>query len=277
VQGYLNFHAYAQSWLTPYGYTDRAPKHEEGDAEDIMRLCVNVLNAMDSTHDKNLAQSSQTKHSYLCGSAYTKIYPANGILADWTYDALGVKYSQSVELRGRRNGEKNGFMAQPSQIIPNGKEIWRAVQVLARTILAEDKQRNAQAEGFMQRESGGEGGGSRSNSKSNSKSNSAASAAASLELSERSEVAVSAALLLVGNSKKQEEESSSISRSITTITAAAATLVAVALVSLLVMAMVAGRGRARRVSLCSHRHTASVPLPLPDGAGGAGAGVLQAL
>jgi len=116
LKGYINFHSYAELWLTPYGYTANRPKDyniQESTAKSITTAIFQV-------HGQQ----------YGYGPAYTTIYPASGIPSDWTYDSLGVVFSQAVELRG------NSFQPPPTLIVPNGEEILAGVLVLADAILA---------------------------------------------------------------------------------------------------------------------------------------------
>jgi hypothetical protein len=117
LHGYINFHAYAMSWLTPYGYTNALP----ADYEDHMALCELLKPIINTAGGQN----------YDCGPALTTIYQANGIISDWAYDALGAKYSFAVELRG------TDFVVSPNEIAPNGAEIFAAAKVMGSVILRE--------------------------------------------------------------------------------------------------------------------------------------------
>jgi hypothetical protein len=101
--------------LTPYGYTNALPK----DYNDHMKLCEML---------KPVIQKAGSQ-AYDCGPALTTIYQANGIVSDWTYDALGAKYSFAVELRG------TDFVVSPYEIAPNGAEIFAAAKVMGSVIL----------------------------------------------------------------------------------------------------------------------------------------------
>ena len=52
-------------------------------------------------------------------STFSLIDPVSGGSIDWTYEALGIKYSYAPELRD--NG-KYGFVLPADQIIPCGEE-----------------------------------------------------------------------------------------------------------------------------------------------------------
>jgi len=117
LKGYVNFHSYAQLWLNNYGYTATRPK--DYNAQESM--AKSATDAIAAVHGQ--------KYGY--GPAYTTIYPASGIPSDWTYDSLGVIYSQAIELRG------NSFQPPPNIIVPCGEEILAGILVLADAVLAQ--------------------------------------------------------------------------------------------------------------------------------------------
>jgi len=116
LKGYINFHSYAELWLTPYGYTATKPR----DYDTQMAFGKAATAAIKAVHGI----------SYPYGPAYTTIYPASGIISDWAYDKLKVVLSQAVELRG------TSFAPPPTEIRPNGEEILAAVKVHAKSVLA---------------------------------------------------------------------------------------------------------------------------------------------
>jgi len=115
LKGYINFHSYAELWLTNYGYTRNLP----ADYDTQEATAKKITDAIRAVHGQQ----------YGYGPAYTTIYPAAGIPSDWTYDALKVVFSQAVELRG------NSFQPPPSIILPTGEEIIAGVFELVNAIL----------------------------------------------------------------------------------------------------------------------------------------------
>jgi plastocyanin len=122
LAGYINFHSYAELWLTNYGYTATRPK----DYNIQEATAKNVTDAIKAVHGQQ----------YGYGPAYTTIYPAACIPSDWTYDNLGVVFSTACELRG------NSFQPAPSLIVPNGEEIAAGVYALCDSILANHNTQN---------------------------------------------------------------------------------------------------------------------------------------
>lgn len=117
--GYINFHAYSQLWMSPWGYTDALP----ADYAD--------QNALSAAAVKAIKSSSGLDYGY--GPIATTIYPASGSSADYTYGVCGVKYSYGVELR---DTGKYGFLLPPDQIVPSGQEIYAAVVAMGQYIVA---------------------------------------------------------------------------------------------------------------------------------------------
>ncbi len=117
--GYINFHAYSQLWMSPWGYTDALP----ADYTDQNNLSAAAVAAIKSVYG--------TVYDY--GPISTTIYPASGSSADYTYGVCGVKYSYGVELR---DTGKYGFLLPPDQIIPSGIETYAGIVAMGEYIAA---------------------------------------------------------------------------------------------------------------------------------------------
>jgi len=111
VVAYVNFHANAEMWLDPYGYTAKLPPDYQAQ-EDSAK---NVTTAIKAVHGQ----------TYAYGPVYTTIYPASGGTLDWTYAVLNIILSQACELRG------DSFQPSPTLIVPIGQEILAGVYKLA--------------------------------------------------------------------------------------------------------------------------------------------------
>jgi len=118
VKGYIDFHAYSQLWMTPWGYTSALPKDYNKQLL-AARACVTALEAVYGTQ-------------YEYGPIATTIYPASGSSVDWVYAVTNVTISFAVE--GRDTG-RFGFLLPADQIIPSGKETMAAVEAMAEFIL----------------------------------------------------------------------------------------------------------------------------------------------
>jgi murein tripeptide amidase MpaA len=112
LRGYINFHAYSQLWLGPWGWTSTRP----ADYNTQQTLGNNAATA--------LARRYNTR--YTVGPIYTTIYPASGSSADFAYQA-GILYSYAPELRP--TGSSPGFLLPAVQIIPSGLETFDALKV----------------------------------------------------------------------------------------------------------------------------------------------------
>jgi len=113
VEGYIDFHAYSQLWMNPWGYTNRLPAADR-EQKLLAFLCTQALGKVYGT-------------SFEFGNIYDIIYPASGGSEDWTYGFLNITYSYAVELRDKG---QYGFTLPPGQIIPQGKEVMAAVKVM---------------------------------------------------------------------------------------------------------------------------------------------------
>jgi len=113
VKGYINFHAYSQLWLTPFGYTSALPP------------------SADNTKIQNVARlAAQAIYDYFgmvfeYGPIYTTIYPASGSSADFAYQNARIIYSYAPELRDLG---QYGFLLPRAQITPSGQETYEALK-----------------------------------------------------------------------------------------------------------------------------------------------------
>jgi carboxypeptidase A1 len=118
VIGFIDFHAYSQLWMQPYGWTGTKPK----DFSAQQKCGLAATGAIKKSHGL----------TYQEGSIYVIIYPASGSSADWAYDQGKIKYPYGVELR---DTGRYGFLLPPDQIIPTGEEVLAAVEAMADCML----------------------------------------------------------------------------------------------------------------------------------------------
>ncbi|KAJ7377902.1 corticosteroid- binding protein [Desmophyllum pertusum] len=115
LKGYIDFHAYSQMWMSPWGYTRSKPPH----INEMMKAMKAAVDALRAVHG--------TRYTY--GPAATTIYPTTGDTTDWTFGVLGVIHSYCVELRPRSSSQ-GGFVLPPDKIIPVGEETFAGLKAL---------------------------------------------------------------------------------------------------------------------------------------------------
>eukprot|EP00735_Rhodelphis_limneticus_P000090 TRINITY_DN1013_c0_g1::TRINITY_DN1013_c0_g1_i1::g.29921::m.29921 TRINITY_DN1013_c0_g1::TRINITY_DN1013_c0_g1_i1::g.29921 ORF type:complete len:439 (+),score=148.58,sp/P48052/CBPA2_HUMAN/42.35/1e-105,Peptidase_M14/PF00246.19/3.9e-82,Propep_M14/PF02244.11/5.1e-15 TRINITY_DN1013_c0_g1_i1:45-1319(+) len=120
LKSYINFHAYSQLWMSPWGYSSSLPT----DYAAMDALGAKACDAIKAVHGVR----------YSHGSISNIIYSASGSSVDWAYGIHGIKYSYGVELR---DTGRYGFMLPADQIIPSGEETFAAVKVMGDIIIAE--------------------------------------------------------------------------------------------------------------------------------------------
>lgn len=114
LAGYIDFHAYSQLLMYPWGYTEALPA--------------------DNTHLRNIGNQAAAALTavyntrYEVGNIANIIYIASGSSADFVYGQLRVKNSYAFELRDLG---RYGFLLPPDQIIPSGIETFEALKVIA--------------------------------------------------------------------------------------------------------------------------------------------------
>lgn len=124
VVAYIDFHAYSQLWMHPFGGDcSMIPK----DDEDLLEAGMGAAKALHDVHGKK----------YTVGSICNVIYQASGGSIDWTYAVGKVKYSYGVELR---DTGRYGFLLPEDEILPSSEETMAGVIYLANFIRLREKQ-----------------------------------------------------------------------------------------------------------------------------------------
>ncbi|TGZ77587.1 putative carboxypeptidase [Ascodesmis nigricans] len=113
---YMDFHAYGQMWMFPYGYTCSANAPDHTELQSLSNGAVAALKAVSGT-------------TYTAGPICKTIYAVNGDSVDYSYEVTGIKYSFTAELRPG-SGSSTGFLLPAAQILPVGKETWAAMRYL---------------------------------------------------------------------------------------------------------------------------------------------------
>ncbi|KAJ3417042.1 carbamoyl-phosphate synthase (glutamine-hydrolyzing) cpa2 [Chytridiales sp. JEL 0842] len=117
VISYIDFHAYSQLWMYPYGYScNLDPK------DTVINAAKDAAKALKEVHGK----------SFAVGSICRIIYPASGSSVDWAYDTANVTYPYGVELRDQG---QYGFLLPAKQIVPSGEETFASIKALVNRIM----------------------------------------------------------------------------------------------------------------------------------------------
>ncbi|XP_022105122.1 carboxypeptidase B-like [Acanthaster planci] len=119
IHGFIDFHAYGQLWMTPYGYGNVLPENYQ----DQYDLAVHATDALRDVNGSN----------YTVGSIANVIYQASGNSVDWARGKLRIPYAYAVELP---DVGRYGFLMPPRYIIPTGEETLEAVKVMGHGVMA---------------------------------------------------------------------------------------------------------------------------------------------
>jgi len=112
--GYIDFHAYGQLLMYPWGYSTQLPT----DNAHFSRIGNNAADALSAVY----------RTPYDVGNIAIIIYVASGSSADYAYGQLRVRNSFAFELRDQG---RFGFLLPPDQIVPSGIETFEALKVIA--------------------------------------------------------------------------------------------------------------------------------------------------
>jgi len=118
VRGYIDFHAYSQLWMSPWGYTTAYPA-DYTVQNDVSARSVAALTAVYGT-------------KYVYGTVANTIYVASGSAVDYSYGVGRIVYSYTPELRDTGS---YGFLLPPAQIRPSGVETLAGWKVFAQEVL----------------------------------------------------------------------------------------------------------------------------------------------
>lgn len=116
IKFYVDWHAFSQLILLPYGYScDAVVK----DLDVQMDLAAGVAQAIQSVNGLN----------FIYGPTCETIYQTSGGSMDYVYDVASAEISWAFELRPASSGQ-GGFVIPPDQIIPSGEENWEGMKNL---------------------------------------------------------------------------------------------------------------------------------------------------
>jgi len=118
VRVFVDWHAYGQLWMAPWGWSCTAVVPDSAAQTRIGQAAVAAIKGVNNL-------------TYNYGTICNIIYPASGSSADWGYAVGKVVYSYGVELRDTGT---YGFVLPANQIRPQGEEIWAATVAIARGV-----------------------------------------------------------------------------------------------------------------------------------------------
>lgn len=111
---YIDWHSYAQLFMSPYSYTCTA---KAADNAELVALGQGYV-----------AEAKKPYGTiYKSGTICNIVYEASGSSVDYTYDVSKIKYSFGAELRDTGG---HGFILPPDQILPTAVESWAGVKYL---------------------------------------------------------------------------------------------------------------------------------------------------
>lgn len=111
---YLDWHAYSQLLMTPYGYSCTAVSSKSDEYQALADGAVAAIAALFGTQ-------------FVAGPICTTIYQATGNSVDYVADVTQADYAFTVELRDTGS---NGFLLPPAQILPSGQEAFEGIKYL---------------------------------------------------------------------------------------------------------------------------------------------------
>lgn len=110
IKFYVDWHAYSQLILLPYGYS-----------------CTAVVDTLDHQMDLAAGVAEAIKSvnglDFVYGPTCVTIYQTSGGSMDWAYDIADAEISWAFELRPN-SAAGGGFVIPPANIIPSGEENW---------------------------------------------------------------------------------------------------------------------------------------------------------
>ncbi|KAJ0163190.1 Metallocarboxypeptidase A-like protein [Colletotrichum tanaceti] len=111
---FVDFHAYSQLFMTPYGYSCSAVSAKDAELQALARGAVAAIKAVHGT-------------SYRYGPICSTIYKATGSSVDYVSDVVKADYTFTQELRDTGN---YGFVLPAAQILPTSEETYAGIRYL---------------------------------------------------------------------------------------------------------------------------------------------------
>ncbi|KAK0639674.1 carboxypeptidase [Cercophora newfieldiana] len=111
---YIDWHAYSQLFMTPYGYSCTALPTKNTELQSLASGAAAAIKAVFGT-------------TFATGPICSTIYKATGSSVDYVNDVVGADYVFTAELRDKG---ANGFVLPANQILPSGQEAYAGVRYL---------------------------------------------------------------------------------------------------------------------------------------------------
>ncbi|EON69315.1 hypothetical protein W97_08575 [Coniosporium apollinis CBS 100218] len=114
IKMYIDWHAYSQLFMTPYGYSCTTVSAKNTELQSLARGFATAAQALYGTPFKT-------------GPICNTIYPVNGDSVDYANDVSRAEYTFTAELRDTGT---YGFVLPPNQIVPSVREAWAGTAYL---------------------------------------------------------------------------------------------------------------------------------------------------
>ncbi|KAJ1329880.1 carboxypeptidase A4 [Microdochium nivale] len=111
---FIDYHAYSQLFMTPYGYSCTAVATKNTELQSLAKGAVAAIKA-------------QSGFVYDYGPICSTIYQATGSSVDYVNDVIGSEYTFTSELR---DTGRYGFVLPAAQIVPSGQEAYAGFRYL---------------------------------------------------------------------------------------------------------------------------------------------------
>ncbi|POS72027.1 zinc carboxypeptidase [Diaporthe helianthi] len=118
VKLFIDWHSYAQMFMTPYAYNCSATATNDNELQSLAGGAAEAIASLYGTQ-------------FIYGPVCTTIYPASGSSTDYVQDVTQADYVFAAELR---DTGLNGFILPASEILPTAQESYEAVKYLLRNM-----------------------------------------------------------------------------------------------------------------------------------------------